>query len=120
MLYFSELKGKKITTEDGVKVGKLSDLIFLATDHPTITKIAVKTVSHLHIIVPIQYVSKMNGEIVLKKNFLSTELSENELFVVKNLLDKQIIDIQGNKIVRVNDVVLQSKPSLYIAGVDIG
>jgi len=47
-------------------------------------------------------------------------LEENELFLVKNLLDKQIIDLKGNKVVRVNDVALQDKEKLSIAGVDIG
>lgn len=120
MLYFSELKGKKITTEDGINVGRLSDLIFLASDHPYVTKISVRLGKNSYIVVSVQYLIKFNGEIVLHKNYVSTELAENELFVVKNLLDKQIIDIQGNKIVRVNDVVFQDKPALYIAGVDIG
>ncbi len=120
MLYFSEIKGKEIRTEDGIKVGKLSDLIFLASDHPTITKVSIRTSENTHIIVPFQFVNKFNGEIALSKSYLTSELADNELYVVKNLLDKQIIDIQGNKIVRVNDIVLQDKPDLYIAGVDIG
>jgi sporulation protein YlmC with PRC-barrel domain/CBS domain-containing protein len=120
MLYFSELKGKRIVTGDGVKVGRLSDLVFKASDHPSITKLSIRTANNLHTLVPIEYISKINGDVIIEKNYLSSELGENELFVVKNLLDKQIIDIQGNKIVRVNDVVLQDKPNLYIAGVDIG
>jgi Mg/Co/Ni transporter MgtE len=39
---------------------------------------------------------------------------------MRNLLDKQIIDIKGNKMVRVNDVVIQEKEGFYIVGVDIG
>ena len=120
MLYFSELKGKKIITESGDTVGTLSDLIFLASDHPSITKISIRQHRGVHIIVPVKYVGKLNGTISINKEYTTTELEENELYVVKNLLDKQIIDIQGNKIVRVNDVILQDKPSLYIAGVDIG
>ncbi len=49
-----------------------------------------------------------------------SQKEENELFVEKNLLDKQIIDIKGNKIVRVNDVILQDKPVFSVTGVDIG
>lgn len=36
------------------------------------------------------------------------------------MLDKQIIDIKGHKIVRVNDVVIQDKEGWYILAVDIG
>ena len=56
----------------------------------------------------------------IEKEFLVTYLEENELYLVKNLLDKQIIDLKGNKIVRVNDVALQDKEKLSIAGVDVG
>ncbi|MBI4008862.1 magnesium transporter, partial [Candidatus Roizmanbacteria bacterium] len=48
-----------------------------------------------------------------------SELEENELFLLKNIQDKQIIDLKGNKVVRVNDVVLQDKNGLYVSGVDI-
>ena len=56
---------------------------------------------------------------------MAGELIENELYIKKNLIDKQIIDIGGNKIVRVNDVSLQElntpeKYELGITGVDIG
>jgi len=38
----------------------------------------------------------------------------------KNVLDMQIIDIKGDKIVRVNDIVIQNKQGpLAISGVDI-
>lgn len=120
MLYFSELKGKNIITNDGVKIGRLSDLIFLASDHPSITKISIRTSGGTHEVVPVKYLHKLNGEVIIDKEYTVTELAENELYVVKNLLDKQIIDIQGNKIVRVNDVIMQDKPNFYIAGVDIG
>jgi CBS domain-containing protein/sporulation protein YlmC with PRC-barrel domain len=120
MLYFSELKNKTIRTEDGVKVGNLKDLIFFASEQPTVTKIYIRASKKMYIIVPIQYVKRINGDITLTKNYQTAELEENEIYVDKNLLDKQIIDIQGNKIVRVNDVVFQDKPHLYIAGVDIG
>ncbi len=42
------------------------------------------------------------------------------MYLLKNIQDKQIIDLRGNKIVRVNDIVLQDKDGFYITGVDIG
>lgn len=120
MLYFSELKGKKVYTEDQVEVGKLQDLIFLATDKPIVKKIVVEGWLKDKFIIPASFIERLNGTIVIEKEYSTTTLEENELYLVKNLLDKQIIDLKGNKIVRVNDVAIQEKDGLYVAGVDIG
>src|SRR3989344_5562760 len=120
MIYFSELKGKKVVTEDMIEVGQLEDLIFSATEKPDITKIVVSKKNNNALVIPFSFVLKLDTYITLKKDYLTANLGENELYIVKNILDKQIIDIQGNKIVRVNDVAIQDKAGMYIAGVDIG
>lgn len=118
MLYFSELEGKKVQTEDEVYVGKFEDLVFQASQTPLVTKIVIKHKKN-KLIIPINSIKKINSIITLNKNFLASELEPNELFVLKNLLDKQIIDLKGNKVVRVNDVIVNDKPSIYISGVDV-
>lgn len=120
MIYFSELKNRKVYTEDRIYVGKLQDVIFLASEKPTVTKIVIKSRHDSPTIIPFQYIQKINSVIVLKKEFEESQLADNELYIEKNLLDKQIIDIKGNKIVRVNDVAIHNKPDYYLAGVDIG
>ncbi len=120
MIYFSELRGKDVKTDDGISVGKLIDLIFLASDKPVITKIVIKGVLGDKISVPNKFLQKINHDIIITKDYVTSELQENELFMLKNLLDKQIIDLKGHNVVRVNDVVIQDKDELYIAGVDIG
>lgn len=121
MLYFSEIEGKKVYTEDEIFVGKLVDLIFLASENPLVTKIVVKSKTGEKLIISSEYLIKINSEITIEKEYLLSYLEENELFLVKNLLDKQIIDIKGNKIVRVNDVALNKvKDKIVIAGVDVG
>ena len=125
MLYFSEIERKKIETEDKIEIGFLEDLVFLASAQPKVTKLVIRAINKEKIILPFQYVVKINSTIVIKKLYNTVVLEENELFLKKNLLDKQIIDIVGNKIVRVNDVSLQEKISIgqfewYITGVDIG
>lgn len=120
MLYFSEIKGKKVMSEDQILVGVLDDLIFQASELPTFTKLVVKTPSKQKIIISIEALIKINHNILIKKKYDLTTLSENELFLVKNLLDKQIIDIKGHKVIRVNDVVIQDREGWYISGVDVG
>ncbi|MEK7495164.1 MAG: CBS domain-containing protein [Patescibacteria group bacterium] len=120
MLYFSEIVGKKVYTEDNIHVGYLEDLIFLVAENPIVTKIVIRDKSNQRLIISTDYLQKINKHLTIEKEFLVTYLEENELFLVKNLLDKQIIDLKGNKIVRVNDVALQDKEKLSIAGVDVG
>ncbi len=120
MLYFSEIKGKKIYTEDQVLVGKLEDFIFQASNLPRLTKLVVRTTQKSKIFINIDCLQKINSNITIKKKYDLGELVENELFLVKNLLDKQIIDLKGHKVIRVNDVVIQDKEGWYISGVDVG
>lgn len=125
MLYFSELEGKKVYTEDKIEIGKLDDIIFMVSSNPKVSKLLIHTADHRELILPFEYVVKINHGVVIKKSYMSGELVENELYIKKNLIDKQIIDIGGNKIVRVNDVSLQElttpeKYELAITGVDIG
>ncbi len=120
MLYFSEIVGKKVYTEDDIHIGYLEDLIFLATENPIVTKIVIRDKTDKKLIISTDYLQKINKHLMIEKEFLVAYLEENELYLVKNLLDKQIIDLKGNKIVRVNDVALQDEGKLSIAGVDIG
>ncbi len=120
MLYFSEIAKKKVITEDNIVIGYLDDLIFLVAENPIVTKIVINSKSGQRLIVSTDYLQKVDKYLTIEKEFLVTYLEENELYLVKNLLDKQIIDLKGNKVVRVNDVALQDKEKLSIAGVDVG
>ncbi len=118
MLYFSDIKNSRVCTEDGVYVGVLQDVVFLAHERPLITKLSLSTNSKGTQLVPIEYVRSLVGPIVMRKNYETAQLEQDELFVRVNLLDNQIIDISGDKMVRVNDVAIQDKKKMYIAGVD--
>lgn len=120
MIYFSELKGKKILSEDKIPVGVLEDLIFLSSESPNVTKLVVRSNLENKLVIPIEYLVKINQEIIIEKKYQVSELQANELFILKNLLDKQIIDLVGNKVVRVNDIAFQDKDGFYVTGVDIG
>lgn len=125
MLFFSEIRKKRVYTEDNVFVGFVDDLVFRYTETPYITKILVSPIRQLSrekLFIPLDYFIKINNKLVVNKNYGNVPLGENELFVLRNLMDKQIIDIQGRKVVRVNDVVLQNRNGnkYYIIGVDTG
>ena len=120
MLYFSEIVNKKVYTVDDIYIGYLEDIIFLVAENPIVTKFVIKDKANQKLIISTDYLKKIDKNLIVDKEFLVSYLEENELYLVKNLLDKQIIDLKGNKIVRVNDVALQDKERLSIAGVDVG
>lgn len=124
MIFFTEVKNKRVYTEDHILVGWLDDLMFNFTDTPSITKIVVKSqkLQHKKLYIPIRFVQSISESITIAKNYATDYLKENELFIMKNLIDKQIIDIEGRKVVRVNDVIFKksSAASYVILGVDTG
>jgi len=126
MLYFSELNRKRVLTNDGIFIGYLDDIIFLLDSKPRVTKIVVDY-KGIKTIINADAVHKFNSVVRIAKFYTQTEIEENELFVKRNLLDKQVIDISGNKIVRANDVIIHEQVNLsshqyecYISGIDIG
>lgn len=121
MIYFSEIKNKRVVTENGVYIGRLEDFIFKAAEIPSITKFIVKDKKNKTLIIPINCLKKINSSInVLGCYHQTSFLESDELMVLRNLLDKQIIDLKGNKVVRVNDVVIQDKPHFMVSAVDVG
>jgi len=123
MLYFSNLHRKHVVTGDGIEVGRLDDLVLLiSSTQPKITKLLVDLNYGKKIFIPINHLIKINNEIIIEKNFVNVDILANEIFVLRNILDKQIIDLSGEKIVRVNDVAIQVKDNnnFYLTGVDIG
>ncbi len=116
MIYFSEILHKGIYTDEKVYLGRLKDLIFVVKDRPYITKMVVD--GGKEVVYPLSSLKSINGKLVISSSVTPTHLDENELYINKNVLDQQIIDIAGNKVVRVNDVVLQNKPEWYLSGID--
>lgn len=132
MFYFSEIVNKKVVNENNKTIGKLKDFLFLAEESPKITKIFIKKSSRKSFAILIKEIKTINGQIVVNKDFVEKEVAEREFSIAKNLLNRQIIDVKGGKVVRVNDIAIQDKQSLpprggkeeeleyYIAGVDVG
>ncbi|HSD98481.1 MAG TPA: CBS domain-containing protein [Patescibacteria group bacterium] len=120
MLYFSELYKEKVFTQDKQYVGKVDDLLFLANETPLITKFVVKTSSGRLLYVPRQFVKKNGIGFILRSDYEEKEKKEAEYSVLYQLQDQQIVDIDGAKVIRVNDVVIHDAPDFAISGIDIG
>ena len=75
-------------------------------------------------ILPISRISSINGDIRLdvpRDEIPPGRLFEDEFLVTETILDRQIVDIDGLKVVRVNDILIgQVKNSLCLVAVDVG
>jgi len=132
--YLSQVTGCKIYDLNGIRLGKVLDILVNTVQHGQPHDEAFRPV-----IVGIK--TKINGEIKYlnfkffkienKKKDLSficnqieqlpESIIENCLPLVKNILDRQIVDINGRKLVRVNDIRLVSIETVtHAIAVDIG
>ncbi|MFZ0535079.1 MAG: CBS domain-containing protein [Anaerolineales bacterium] len=126
MLYASEFIGRPVVDVDGTRLGKLRDL--LATRHGDIPHpqlVAIEVKQHTgSVFIPMHEVAALISlAIPLKKKF--SEITPytphpEDLHLVRDVLDKQIIDTDGMRVVRVNDLELtRVNGSIYVANVDI-
>ena len=127
MPYVSELLGRAVADVDGTRIGRLDDLIAamqVDMPHPTIVAIVVKrprsgvTVVALHdvavLVAPAIPLTKRWDDIV------PYQPAEHDLFLARDVLDKQIIDTNGVRVVRVNDLELvRVNGHFYVANVDV-
>lgn len=127
MFYMSELMGKPVTDVDGKRIGHLQDLIASLrgeTPHPKIVALAVKGAGDTFL-VPFSEVAVLVALAIplvrRLQDIVPYEPEEHDLFLARDVLDKQIIDTNGVRVVRVNDLELvRVNRHFYVANVDIG
>jgi magnesium transporter len=126
MLYASEFIGRPVVDADGKRLGKLRDLIAIRhgdVPHPQLIAIEIKQHAG-SVFIPMHDVAALVSlAIPLKKKFsdITPYIPQSEdLHLVRDVLDKQIIDTDGMRVVRVNDLELTwVNGSVYVANVDI-
>ena len=127
MAFLSEILGHTITDIDGRYIGKLEDLIAREPAdavHPIVDAVVIKDRNKTTIIPYVLVMALFAPSIPL--NCRADEITpyspgENDIFLSRDVLDKQIIDTDGARVVRVNDLELvRVNGSLYVGNVDIG
>lgn len=122
--YLSRILGKKVYTENKEILGRLVDVeITEDIRDPQVMAFKLKNNKKFKYI-DAQYVNvhEEAGQYVISVNKVKEiQKSKDTFSLVKYILDKQIIDINGRKVVRVNDVKLASlNGGMYALAVDIG
>jgi len=109
--FISELVGRRATVND-LFVGKVADFLIIHPEEtfPPIDGLVIKTARGLRF-APIDTVGGVgkDGTIALTVTPNEPAPSDDErLYLVADLLDKQIVDVDGRKVVRINDIEVDS------------
>ena len=112
--YFSELVRKQVLDIGGGRVGRVGDIaVRPEAVFPLVTKLLVKVKGRKQrLVVPWELVRSVSADAVTlyaKRGELNeAKLEEHEILLSKAILDRQIVDIKGRRVVRVNDLTLGS------------
>jgi CBS domain-containing protein len=127
-LFLSQILGKKIFGHDGFFMGKVLDLVAnLETDpYPIVTHVLMQWNNRkTHNLLAWHSFSEWEDTLVAgvtaENDLREPDLCEGEILLKESLLDKQIVDTDGAKIRRVNDLqFLKARNSLHLVHVDVG
>lgn len=127
MAYLSDLLGVPVSDLDGEPLGRLDDVLAAVhgdNPHPTVVALAVRGRSGRRL-VPFEAVAALVAA-AIPLNRRQAELppyqpGESDLFLARDVLDQQIIDTDGIRVVRVNDLELaRVNGHFFVANVDVG
>jgi flagellar motility protein MotE (MotC chaperone)/sporulation protein YlmC with PRC-barrel domain len=128
LVALSELLGASVRDASGAVRGRVRELAIAPQDHPTrIAYLIVQTATGERVIAP-DSLKSAGATVRASTNAADWErytASDGLLLLKRDLLDQQIIDVHGRKVVRVNDVDLESTPvnshlALSVVSVDVG
>ena len=125
MLYLSQVLRRPIRDLEGERVATIKDVIVRlgADDHPPVTGLVARyrrrdfflsrwRVSELN-----QQGVRLNSDILDLRPFVRRE---GEVLLARDVLDKQLIDVDGKRVVRVNDVqIIETSNDWRVTGADV-
>lgn len=124
-LFVSELLKMPVLDPKGDELGRVKDLVVIKGDPlPRVSALILEEKKKRYCL-EWENVGIFNRRIISSKiyatNVAPYEPSDEILLIVRDIFDKQIVDADGAKVVRVNDVQLEGrKDYACINGVDVG
>lgn len=125
MIFFSQLLRVPIIDNKQETIGRLQDVVVKAHDgeFPKVHGVLFKDGKHLSFI-PYPYIETLSrGEITLNKSNcwkVDYEVANDEFLLSRDVLDQQIFDVKGIRVVRVNDLQMVKIDDCFsVVGIDI-
>jgi CBS domain-containing protein len=124
----TDLVGRRTRDVEGNVLGTLHDLVVIPQEHPTSVAYLVVRARAADLFIPAESLASISGGVIrLRPGRIETVAlpADSLLLLQRDLLDQQIIDVQGRKVVRVNDVELDVHPDgdalqMNVRAVDVG
>ena len=124
MLYLSQVLGRSLLDLDGERVATIKDVIVrLGEDHPPVTGLVARYRRRDFFLPRPRLKSlgtagaQMNSDILDLRPFARRE---GEVLLARDVLDKQLIDVDGKRVVRVNDVqLIEAGGEWRVTGADV-
>jgi magnesium transporter len=126
MPYVSELIGRPVVDMDGNQMGRLKDLVARYSSgfpHPVVEALVVNYLGRTWVIPYSAVAAMVSAAISIKWRVDSVHPYSpvnDDIYLARDVLDKQIIDIEGARVVRVNDLeLLRVNTNIYVSNVDV-
>jgi CBS domain-containing protein len=126
ILHLSLVTSGELTDADGRKLGRIEDLVVRLgeDDYPPITGAVAKVAGRL-VFVAADVIGEIeHGRITLTKARLDLQpfvRREGELLLREDLLDRQLINVDGARIVRANEIEIARIEGWWrVVGIDVG
>ncbi|HEX3670302.1 MAG TPA: CBS domain-containing protein [Candidatus Cybelea sp.] len=122
--FISDLVGRRATIDD-LAIGRVADFLVGKPDavFPQVDGLVIKTAQGLRF-APIETVADVDRDGNVALTIAPKEPAppeSEELYLVADLLDKQIVDVDGRKVVRINDIeVANTGGRLRVVAADVG
>ena len=124
-VFVSEVLGKPVLDAASEEVGRVKD--FIVSPGEIFPKVAFVVVTGPlgMMVIPWEQVAFFNKKFlslnVLQQEIKSDELKESDILISRDILDKQIVDVDGAKVVRVNDLKLGNVKGYFcLVAADVG
>ena len=124
MFYLSKLLGSSVKDVENKSAGTLHDLVVsIRQAYPRVTAVGVRRRGKV-LYAPWDAVSSFEESGLLLRvpaaALAERELEPDELLLSATFLDKQLVDTEGRKVIRVNDIqLLRNGPFVHVAAVDV-
>jgi len=126
MAFLSEILGKPVWDIRGERVGRCVDLLAsnLEAPFPVIEAMAVKDGDRAPRFIAGEQIGYLQPAVLLtvdRRSIRPFEPSGNELHLARQVLDRQIVDTEGRRVVRANDVQITRMGDRFrLTGIDVG
>ena len=115
--FLSTMLDKPVRDRSGRPLGRMKDLAVRCTERfPPVSKILVTSGRHQQQVLPWDEVRNVAADAITlepeQADLVPGELAGDECWLARSVLDRQIVDLQGRRLVRVNDLEIA-----YLGGV---